>query len=78
MQALCLTFHHLDRAGAAPPHPHIKPELVELYLHSSQPRTTAELDLAITDALNQVTKADILGWFAESDANTVLIGSRPY
>ena len=51
---------------------------IKQFLRSCKPRTPQELDLAITDALNQVTKKDILGWFAESDANTVLIGSRPY
>ncbi len=46
---------------------------IKQFLRSRKPRTPEELDLAITDALNQVSKKDILGWFAESDANTVLI-----
>jgi transposase len=46
---------------------------IKQFLRSRKPRTPEELDLAITDALNQVTKKDILGWFAESDGNTVLI-----
>jgi transposase len=46
---------------------------IKQFLRSRKPRTREELDLAITDALNQVTKKDILGWFAESDGNTVLI-----
>jgi aryl-alcohol dehydrogenase-like predicted oxidoreductase len=30
-------------------------------------------EMLIARALNQVTKKDVLGWFAESDGNTVLV-----
>ncbi|WP_019500274.1 IS630 family transposase [Pseudanabaena sp. PCC 6802] len=46
---------------------------VKAILRSSAPRTKDELDAAITDAFNAVSHSDILGWFAECDARTVLI-----
>lgn len=36
---------------------------LEQVFHSRQPRTRQELDKAITDAFNTVTKKDLLGWF---------------
>ncbi len=36
---------------------------VKTFLRGRQPRTRAELDVGLTDALNSVTLADVAGWF---------------
>ena len=46
---------------------------IKEFVRSRQPRTRQELDQAITDAFNTVTKKDLLGWFSHCDAVTVLI-----
>ncbi len=46
---------------------------IKEFIRSRQPRTRQELDQAITDAFNTVTKKDLLGWFSHCDAMTVLI-----
>jgi transposase len=46
---------------------------IKEFLRSRQPRTCEELDDSITDAFNTVTKEDLLGWFSDCDAKTVLI-----
>lgn len=46
---------------------------VKEFLRSAKPRTHEELDNAITEAFKTVTKKDILGWFSDCDAKTVLI-----
>lgn len=46
---------------------------IKEFVRSRQPRTRQELDQAITDAFNIVSKKDLLGWFSHCDAMTVLI-----
>ena len=46
---------------------------IKEFVRSRQPRTRQELDQAITDVFNTVTKKDLLGWFSYCDAMTVLI-----
>jgi len=46
---------------------------IKEFLRSVKPRTREELDNAITEAFKTVTKEDILGWFTDCDAKTVLI-----
>jgi transposase len=46
---------------------------IKEFLRSRKPRTRQELDNAIADALNTVTKKDIVGWYSDCDAKTVLI-----
>jgi transposase len=46
---------------------------IKEFLRSAKPRTREELDNAITEAFKTVTKKDILGWFADCHAKTILI-----
>jgi transposase len=46
---------------------------IKEFLRSRKPRTREELDNAIADALNTVTKKDIVGWYSDCDAKTVLL-----
>jgi transposase len=46
---------------------------IKEFLRSRKPRTREELDHAIADALNTVTKKDIVGWFSACDAKMLLL-----
>jgi len=46
---------------------------IKEFLRSRQPRSREALDNAIKDALSIVTKKDIVGWFSDCDAKTILL-----